>query len=187
MVKKHADHDSKIALAALRLADKGWSKVTLEAVAKAANIKPADLKQRFATPAKLAGVIAAEIDREAFAGAKPAGTPHDILFDLLMARFDMLQKHRRAIVNMAEAARTDRSLSCALAAATLDGIYRLIAASKLTKPARPVLALGLTGIYGWAFFHWQRDESRDMAKTMAALDRALRLTDKAAKLLTPCF
>jgi ubiquinone biosynthesis protein COQ9 len=187
MVKKHTSIDAQIAAATLRLADKGWDKVTLDAVAKAAKIKPAEFKKRFASSAKLAPVIADEIDREAFTGFKPDGKPHDVLFDLLMARFDVMQKHRKAVLYMAEAARTDRALSCALAAATLDGVYRIIESAKLTKPTRPVLALGLAGVYGWGFFNWQRDNSKDMAKTMAALDRALRLTDKAAEIFKPYF
>ena len=117
------------------------------------------------------------------AAGKVTGTPHDVLFDLLMSRFDVLQKHRKAILSMAEAARQDRGLSCALGRATLSGLYRLIDAAQLDSPSRPVLAAGLGAVYGWAFFVWRRDDSRDMAKTMAAIDRALRLSGKAVSLV----
>ena len=179
------DENAKISAAALQIAGaKGWASVTLDAVAKAAKIAPAKIKQRFTAPQDLVPVIAAEIDREAFAAfGQVSGTPHDILFDLLMARFDVLQKNRQAILSMAATIRQDRALSCALARATLDGVYRVIAASRLKEPPRPVLALGIAAIYGWAFWAWQRDDSRDMAKTMAALDRALRLSGKALDLL----
>jgi len=186
MTKHEASLDNaKISHAALRLAAaQGWSAVTLEAVAKAAKMPVAEIKQYFRSSADLALVIAETIDREAFAGAGTVSeTPHDRLFDLLMARFDVLQKHRKAILSMAEAARYDQSLSCALARATLAGIYRLIEAAKLEVPSRPVLAAGLMAVYGWAFFVWRRDESRDMAKTMAAVDRALRWSGKAVTLL----
>lgn len=174
--------NARIAAAALRLAAaKGWPQVTLDAVAKAARIPVAKLRQRFSASHQFAPIIAEAIDREAFAAAgKTTGTPHDVLFDLLMARFDILQKHRKAIVSMADTARHDRSLSCALTRATIDGIYRLIETSHLTAPPRPVLALGLIPIYGWAFWVWRQDTSRDMGKTMAALDRGLKWAGKAA-------
>ncbi len=128
--------------------------------------------------------LAAEIDRIAFA-QKFTGSPHDRLFDILMARFDVMQKHRTVIINMAKAARHDRALTLALGRATIDGTYRIIDTAKISNPPRPVLAAGITAIYGWAFFAWQRDTSRDMAKTMAALDRGLRLASKALELLKP--
>lgn len=179
--------NATISATALSLASaKGWKSATLDAVAKRAKISAAILKTRFKAPHQLAPLIAEEIDRLAFARAeKPAGEPHDILFDLLMARFDILQKNRKAILSMADAARTDRALSCALMRATADGAYRLIEAANLKKPPRPILALGLIAAYGWAFNAWRKDTSADMAKTMAALDRALRLSGKAAELLTP--
>ena len=170
----------KISHAALRLAsEKGWAQVTLESVAKAVKTPIAVLKAHFRSTADLAPVIAEVLDREAFAAqGKPAGTPHDILFDLLMARFDVLQKNRKAILSMAEAARQDRALSCALVRATLAGLYRVIDAAKLDAPPRPILAAGLSAVYGWAFFVWRKDDSRDLAKTMAAVDRGLQGSGK---------
>ena len=177
---------NKIANAALNLAAaKGWKSVTLDAVAKSAKLSAATVKEHASLPHHLIPLIAEMIDREAFK-QKTTGAPHDVLFDLLMARFDILQKHRKAILSMAEAARHDRVLSCALIRATTDGAYRLIAAAALKHaPPRPALAAGLTAIYGWAFFVWRKDESRDMAKTMAALDRALRLSGKIYDLVIP--
>jgi AcrR family transcriptional regulator len=178
---------AKIGLVALRLAARlGWAQVTLDAVARQAKISTTALREAFRSPASLAPAIAAFIDREAFAAAgKSVATPHDALFDLLMARFDVLQQHRAAILSMAEAARHDRGLSCALARATLEGSYRLIDAAALTQPPRPVLAAGLSAVYGWAFFVWRQDESRDMGKTMAALDRGLRWSEKALAFFSP--
>lgn len=177
--------DAKIVAAALRVAGAaGWDKTTVDAVANAAKLTPALLKKRFAAPVDLVPLIAEQIDREAFAAAgKSTGTPHDILFDLLMARFDALQKNRKAVLSMEMSARQDRKLAGALACATLDGIYRLIDAAKFDTPLRPILASGLGMVYGFAFFAWRRDDSRDLAKTMAALDRALRWAGKAAALI----
>jgi AcrR family transcriptional regulator len=176
--------DAKITAATLNLAAKlGWEKVTLEAIAQTAKIPVEALKKRFTSPHHLVPVIAETIDAEAFV-TMPSGSTHDILFDLLMARFDILQKNREAILSMAEASRHDRKLSCALACAALRGADRIIDKAQLSKPPRPVLGAGLVAVYGWAFNVWRHDESRDMAKTMAATDRALRIAGKVAELVT---
>ena len=166
----------------------GGKSVTLALVAKQAKIPPDRLKKHFKAVPDLIPLIAEEIDRMALASmGKATGVAHDVLFDLLMARFDILQKNRKAILSIAQAAHRDRSLSCALARATFDGSYRLIDAARLDKPPRPILAAGLSAIYSWAFYVWRKDESRDMGKTMAALDRTLRVAGKAAELLKPKF
>jgi ubiquinone biosynthesis protein COQ9 len=180
-----ANENSKISAAALRAAAAyGWDKITLDVVAKNARLSLRALQKRFATTNDLVPVIAAEIDKIAFVAFRPvSGTPHDILFDLLMARFDVLQKHRVAILSMLENAQHDCSLGRVLACATLDGIYRVIDIAKLDRPSRPALVAGIGAVYGWAFVAWRKDASHDMTKTMAALDRALRYADKATQFL----
>jgi hypothetical protein len=58
-------------------------------------------------------------------------------------------------------------------------------AARLVTPPRPVLAGGLSAVYAWAFLAWRKDKTRDMAKTMAALDKALRMAGKTAMLFKP--
>jgi AcrR family transcriptional regulator len=181
---KTVSENTRIAHAALKLAAaQGWNCVTVDAIAKCVKISLPAFKKKFVSIYDIVPVIAEEIDREAFARGKVSGTPHEILFDILMARFDVMHENRKAILSMADAVRADHRLSCILARTTLDGIYRVIDTAKLTQPPRPALACGVGLVYGWAFFAWRGDNSRDMAKTMAALDRALRLADKAQTFL----
>ncbi|MDE1900509.1 MAG: TetR family transcriptional regulator [Alphaproteobacteria bacterium] len=190
MAKAEKQHDdARIAAAALRLAAaKGWERVTLDAVARAAKMPVAGLRARLVTVNALVPMIAKAIDHEAFVavGAGGAGPLHDRLFDLLMARFDILQKHRQAIESMESAARHDRALACVLMRAVMDGAYRVIDAARVDSisPPRAVVAMGLVAIYAYAFCAWRADDSRDMAKTMAALDKALRWAGKTVALVT---
>jgi AcrR family transcriptional regulator len=179
--------NAKICAAVLRLvAAKGWKNVTLEAVAKAAKASSASFKKSFATKNDLIPVIIEEIDCKVLATAgNPSNKPHDVLFDLLMARFDHLQANRGAILSIADASRRDPALSRTLACTLWASAQRLAAATKITAPPLPILAAGLGAVHGWAFLAWRRDESRDMAKTMAALDRALKLAGKAVGLFKP--
>jgi AcrR family transcriptional regulator len=184
MSTSSSPHSARISSAALHLAAaEGWQTVTLGAVAKRAKMPLATVKKYAASRATLICLIAAELDRSAFAAVgKLQGGPRDVLFDLLMARFDAMQKHRKAILSMVEST-NGRERGCGLARATLEGAYRLVDAARLKKPMRPVLVSGVVAVYGWAFYAWRKDASRDMAKTMAAVDRGLRVAEKAIKLL----
>ena len=180
--------DRTLSAAALRLAaSKGWEETSLEDIARSAKIPLTKLKTRFKTSSDLVPVIAKVLDREAFQGKKFSGAPRDKLFDILMARFDVLQKHKAAILSMAAAAKGNRKLFCVLAQTMIEGCYRIVDTAKLDRPRRPILVLGLMALYSSVFWVWCQDKSRDMAKTMAALDRALRLSDKAAPLFNGIF
>lgn len=173
--------DAKISAAFLRLvARRGWEGVTVDAVARQAKMSPAVLKKRFIEPFEMIPLVVERMTREALACMRTlSGDPHDDLFDLMMARFDVLQKNRKAVLALASASRKDRSLAFALGGAVWNAIHATIEASGIDGRSRPVLAVGLSAVYGWAFWTWRRDQTRDMSKTMAALDRALRLSAKA--------
>jgi AcrR family transcriptional regulator len=182
---KSQTQNAKIAAAALRLAAaRGWENVTFDALAKAAKISPAILKKHFASPNDIIPVVIEEITRETLASAgKTRGSPRDVMFDLLMSRFDVLQKNRKAVLSITETARRDHSLACVLARAVLKSIGTTIDAAKIETPPRSVLIAGASAVYAWAFLAWRRDKTRDMSKTMAALDRALRLAGKISELV----
>ena len=181
--------NAKIAVAVLKLAGtKGWAHVSLDSVAKTAKISAAKLKHTLTSLYDLIPLLVETLDHEAWGGVRsPSGAPRDVLFDLLMARFDVLQKNRKAILSIAEAARCDLALSRSLTREVLNGPYSVIDVAALHAPPRPGLAAGLSAVYGWAFLAWRRDESREMAKTMAALDRGLRLAGKAMGVLIQRF
>ena len=105
----------------------------------------------------------------------PDERPRDRVFDLLMRRFDALAPHRAAIealgrelpldpVALAAAARLFRSMRWMLEAAGIpaEGLAGILAV-KLTAAA-----------YMATMRTWLRDDSPDLAPTMAALDRRLR-------------
>jgi hypothetical protein len=186
---KPQTQNAKIAKGALRLAaKKDWSLVTLEAIAKEAKIPLPMLKKCFFAPHEIVPVIIREVTREALAKAgKTPGTPRDVLFDLLMARFDVMQKDRKAILSINNAMRYDPALSYVLVRTILESLGTMIDVTKLDMSLRSVLVAKLTAIYGWAFLAWSKDNTRDMSKTMAALDQALRLDEKTMKIFKQCF
>ncbi len=110
-------------------------------------------------------------------------SPRDLLFDLLMDRFEELNNDRAAILSILSGFKFDpKEAIFSLPHLSKSMTWMLEAASVPTggyKGAARVL--GLTGVYLFALRAWQKDESEDLSKTMAALDRALERTERWAQ------
>jgi len=65
----------------------------------------------------------------------------------------------------------------------LKGMEDTLVATDLNAAPQFLRAVGLSALYAWAFVVWSRDETRDMAKTMATLDKALRFGGTVASFL----
>jgi AcrR family transcriptional regulator len=173
--------DKKIAETALRLAaSRGWQGVTLERIAKAAGIPSARIKARYADRNAILPVLVDYVSAKA-AGVSGksdrASPPRDRLFEAAMARFDVLQAHRKAILSIAADSRT----AVILASAQIRVMKNILERAGLARKSGDanLKAIALWGIYLAAFRVWCGDETLDMSKTMAALDRYLHCADKA--------
>ena len=186
MAKSKNNEDAKLCEAALRVAaSHEWQKVTLEQIAKTAKISVAQIQKRFADPNAILPLIVDELSAQPLkAVGKPdrKTTAHDRLFEILMARFDVMQTWRKAILSIAAAVRHDPRMAFILAPPqiramkqTLDfaGFASVGACSKLTP-------LALWAVFLATFRTWTSDETPDMSRTMAALDRYLRYADRVA-------
>ena len=108
----------------------------------------------------------------------------DRLFDLLMERFDALAPYRAAMAEIAKDSIGDPGALCFVPrmARTMARVLEA-AGLKTSGPIGLLRAKGLALVYADAFRIWIRDDSEDQAKTMAALDRALRRAEKAMRFL----
>ncbi len=172
--------------AALDLASRmGWDMITMTDIADKAHASLADLYDIFDDKTDILVAYGRMIDKkvlEAYAEPDPSMNERDRLFEIFMERFDILNDNREALVSILKSFITDpkqavislphlgRSMSWMLEAAGIDtsGIKGAI---KVT---------GLTIIYLDVLRAWVKDDTRDMAKTMAALDRDLNRAVQAA-------
>lgn len=175
--------DAALAIAA----DHGWGAVSLAAVAEQAGTSLAALYAVLPSKGAILDAFARRIDRATLAGvaidAQDAGSVRDRLFDVVMRSFDALEPHRRAVAALVsdlprdplaaicQGARLLRSLAWMAAAAGVD-------TSGLLGALR-VKALGAA--YLVVLRAWLADESEDKARTMAALDRALKNLEMIAQ------
>ena len=164
------------------VAERGWSGTSLVEMAAAAGVPLDTFHRHYPSKAAILRALSHRVDTAMLAGIEPAAGEgaRDRLFDAIMRRFDALNPHKAAVRAIARdigrdplalACRTGplcRVLSLTLEAADLD-------AGGLRGLAR---IEGLSWIYLSTLRTWLRDESEDMAKTMAALDRRLRTADR---------
>jgi AcrR family transcriptional regulator len=163
--------------AALTLAERqGWRRTGLAEIAAEAGLP---LDQAYAAcPTKL-GLLARfhrRIDRAALAGAVEAGeASRDRLFDTLMRRFDALAPHRGALRSMLRDSLGDPAALLGLPALVCSMGWMLERAGLSAAGWRGRMrAHLLAGLYMSVLRVFLEDDSADLAKTMAALDRGLR-------------
>jgi len=176
--KPPADPEGAIIDAALALAaDRSWSGLALADIAAAAGIGLIDLYRLFRSKPAILTAFARRVDAATISlAAEPDALPRDRLFELLMHRFDLLAPYKPGLEGLAREARRGHLDALALAC-------HLPRSLAWTLEAAGVSASGLKGkvrvkLLGLAYLAtvriWLNDDSPDLAKTMAALDKSLK-------------
>ena len=171
-----ADIDDALIAAAFRLgAESGWRSVTVAAAARAASVPLDQARARFPSVRFLLRRFGARLDEAALEAAPGEGPVKDRLFDLLMSRLDAMKPNRDGIRALARYAPFDPALALELACGTRRSMgWMLEAAGESSTGLRGALRVhGLIAVWLWTVRAFERDESEDLAATMAALDAAL--------------
>jgi AcrR family transcriptional regulator len=178
----------RINAAALALAERqGWRGLGMAEIANEAGVSLLAAYETYPDKGALVSGLIEEIDRDVLDEGPAAAdeSPRDRLFDVMMRRFDALQGRRAGIVALLRALPGDPATALAL----LPGLAR---AARWTLEAAGLPAHGIAGTLraqAVAFIHlsvlrtWLDDDTEDMARTMAALDRALREAEGLARRL----
>lgn len=180
MVKKSEIPDHVIDTALALAAERGWSGLSLAEIAAEAKLPLSKVYPHFASKQEILAAFSRRIDAAVLAEELDADdleeSARDRLFDVMMRRFDALQPHKAALANilydglrnpldgLAGAPQLARSLRWMLEAAGIG-----------TGGVKGALRVkGLAAIYLATLRVWLRDDSPDLAKTMATLDGHLR-------------
>jgi AcrR family transcriptional regulator len=188
MKPENPKQDAVIAETALRLAAAhGWNKMTLKQIAHDAKIPQQKIETRFSRTSEILPLIIQNMTQKSLkACAKPKRTAsvHERLFDVLMARFDRLQTHRKAILSIVSAVRQQPDLLLILLPAHADAMKATLKFCQVGagQTCNALMPFGVSAVFLSASRVWMEDETLDMSKTMAALDRYLRHADVGARL-----
>lgn len=175
--------------AALDLAAaRGWGDVAMQDIARQCKCSLGDLQDVFEDRSDILASYERMVDKKVLenVSAPDLNSPEkDRLFDVLMERLDVLNEDREGVVAIIRAVRRDPKqvlIGCPYMGKSM--VWMLEAAGiNTTGPKGSLTALGLLGVYLYALNTWIDDDSEDMAKTMAALDKALGRAVQVASLL----
>lgn len=170
-----------------RAAAGGWRSASFAAVAADADVSLVDAYTAFPTRLDLLAGLLARTDRRVLEGgpADPEDSPRDRLFDIVMRRFDALASVRDGVVAIIQAMPGDPLMAMQLAPSFAASMAWMLEAAGLatTGVAGSLRVKGLAVVYLATLRTWLDDDSIDMAKTMAALDRNLQRADQLARRL----
>jgi AcrR family transcriptional regulator len=171
-----------------QIGEKGFAEVTLRDVAAAADAGLADLYRRYPDKVALTAAFLARIDKAVLAGTPrqvdPEETARDRLFDVMMRRYDALKPHRPALQAIRRATSRDPLLALALAPALRRSMAAMLEAASLSSEglSGALRQNGLLAIHYTVSQVFDRDETMDLSKTMAALDSRLKTAERWAQL-----
>jgi AcrR family transcriptional regulator len=186
---KRKDPADRLREAAMAFASEGrWRDVSLAEIADRAGVPIVEAHAIYPSRAAVLRGVIQTIDETVLKGTEPdlAGEPaRDRLFDVLMRRFDAMQPHKEALATILQDLSRDPL-------AGLCGVPRLARSMAVMLEAAGLSAEGLRGkfrvkglsaLYLTTLPVWFRDDSADLSKTMAALDRGL---SRLARAVTCC-
>lgn len=171
------------------IAEHGWRGATMARIATAGGVTLAELRRHAGCPQALVMLSLRMADRAVLAGTVPTEgeSPRDRLFDVLMRRLDQLQPHRAGVVRFMKDLPFDPLFAIAVGFATERSMAWMLDAAGIGSRGvtGELRKRGMMGVWVYTLNAWMKDESSDMAATMAALDKALDRADQIARSLDP--
>lgn len=185
MARKPDPREAILEAALALAAERGWSRVGLGDIAERARVPLAELYRRYPSRPAIVGAIMARIDERVLAGTDPADADepaHDRLLDALLRRLDALAPHRDAVRAMLHSVPRDPLSALAVLPHLLRSMAWMLEAAGIPTGglAGLVRAKLLAAIYLDGLRVWLTDDSADMARTTAVLDRRLRRIGRLA-------
>ena len=170
------------------IAEKGFADVALRDVAEAAGLGLAELYRVYPDKVALVAAFLAKIDAEVLAGtptrSDPEETARDRLFDAMMRRYDALRPYREALGAIRRAGARDPMLALAMGPALRRSMAAMLEAASVPSEglSGALRQNGLLAIHYAVSRVYDKDETTDLSKTMAALDSRLKTAERWAQL-----
>ena len=160
------------------LAEKSIERIGFAEIAKAAGVSLADLRGTFSSTLAILAAHMKAIDRAVLAGGDAdmdEEPPRERLFDVLMRRLEVLAPYKDAVRSLMRSAARNPGLAFALNSLAVRSQQWMLTAADIAAagPRGMVRAQGLALLFASVLRTWIDDQDRGLARTMAALDRAL--------------
>jgi AcrR family transcriptional regulator len=165
------------------VATEGWRGLSLAAIAAAAELPILQVYRIFRSKQAILAGLYRRVDEVVLAeppAAEPDERPRDRLFDLLMRRLDALQAYKPALDVLRRELPGDPATALCAGVSLLRSMRWMLEAADIpTGGVRGAIAVRLVlAAYLSVIGVWHRDDSPDLALTMAALDTRLRRIER---------
>ncbi|HYA07407.1 MAG TPA: TetR/AcrR family transcriptional regulator [Xanthobacteraceae bacterium] len=183
-----SDRDKIIAAFLELLAAERIEQIGFAEIAETAGVSLSQLRGEFSSTLAILAAYLKSVDRAVLAGdsADLADEPaRERLFDVLMRRLEVLGPHREAVHSLLRSVRRNPPLALALNALAVRSQQWMLTAAgiKASGPRGMMRAQGLALLFAAVLRSWVDDEDPGLARTMAALDRALGRGQRLAGLV----
>ena len=177
------ESEKKIAEQTLNiLKKKSWNTFSLEKILKSTKVKKTYIKTKF----DLLKTIGKYVDYLLINKTKSLenSSSKDMLFEVLMARFDILEANRKAFLEIYKILKKNPQQFIKLLPIFLESMITTAELSnyKVNGLKGTIRLKGLMLIYFITFFQWTNDKESSLEKTMTALDKNLDQAEKLSKL-----
>ena len=159
--------------------DIGWDKFSLEKLSTKENIPVEDLKDLFKCKYSIVDKFSRMVDKNIESKLKiedfKDSSKKDILFELIMMRFDEMEEFKGSLAKILDASRNKPLLISIITKNVMNTMdFFLELSNSYNNYAFDVLKKNfLFLIYSITFKTWLSDNTEELSKTMAELDRLL--------------
>jgi len=171
--------------------EKGWNDFSLEKLAKEKSIKMEDLNFFFKDETKLIESFSEMIDeqviKEVDLNEFNENSVKDNIFELIMIRFEKLSPYKKSLDILLKQLRSKPKILKKLAKKIFNSLDLFLEISNAkSNYVFDFLKLNIMFIiYGYTFKIWLEDDSEDMGKTMAEVDKWLSEAEGYANKISP--
>jgi AcrR family transcriptional regulator len=172
------DRDKIIAAFLALLAEQRIEQIGFGDIAEAAGVSLAQMRGEFPSTLAILAAYLKSLDRAVLAeemADMAEEPPRERLFDVLMRRLEVMAPHREAVRSLVRSARRSPPLTLALNGLAVRSQQWMLTAAgiKASGPRGLMRAQGLAVLFAAVLRAWVNDDDPGLARTMAALDRAL--------------
>ena len=165
------------------LKKKSWDTLSIEQVLKISKNNKTNIKSKF----DLLKNINRYVDDILIQNMRylESSSTKDMLFEVLMARFDILQSNRKSILEIYKFLKKNPQNFVKLLPSFLESMIITAELSKYNvNGLKGTIKLkGLVLVYFITFFQWAEDKNSALEKTMTSLDKNLDQAEKLGKLI----
>ena len=167
----------------LLLTKKSWEEISLDEVLRKIKNQNKEIKSKTDLLKNINSYVDYNLKNEVSSIEK--SDPKDMLFEVIMARFDVLQRHRNSFLKLFKSFKFEPQKFLFMLPPFLESMFLIssLAKIKIQGLQGSIKIKGIFIIYIATCFNWAKDDTQSLEKTMTSLDKYLNQSSKILKFI----